>query len=115
MEKTSKPTVAGILNIITGVLGLIWAVMMFIGFFVVSGCWSIPEMGYIPPFVPGIVLAWAISHLVLSIVALVGGVFAVQRKQWGWALAGSIVAIVVFLPLGIASTVLAAQSKNEFE
>ncbi len=114
MEKTSKPTTAGILNIITGALGIIGAISAFIGFGVVSGAIGIPT-GYIPGFVPGIVLGTAIFILIIAVLALVGGVFAVQRKQWGWTLAGSIAAILVFLPLGIASTVLAAQSKNEFE
>ena len=113
MEKTNKPTTAGILNIITGALGIIGAISMFIGFGVVSGALGIPT-GYIPGFVPGIVLGTAIFSLLIAILALVGGIFAVQRKQWGWTLAGSIAAIVVFLPLGIASTVLSAQSKNEF-
>ena len=113
MEKTNKPTTVGILNIITGALGIIGAISMFIGFGVVSGALGIPT-GYIPGFVPGIVLGMAIPSLLIAILALVGGIFAVQRKQWGWTLAGSIAAIVVFLPLGIASTVLSAQSKNEF-
>ena len=100
--------------IISGVLGLIWAICLFIGFGVVSGTIGIPT-GYIPGFVSGVVLDMAIPTLIIAILALVGGIFAVQRKQWGWSLAGSIAAIIVFLPLGIASTVLAAQSKNEFE
>jgi len=115
MEKTNKPTIAGILNIIAGALGIIGAISMFIGFYIVSGCWGIPGMEAIPRFVPGIILAIAIPSLIVSILALVGGVFCVQRKQWSWALAGSIAAILAFLPLGIVSTVLAAQSKNEFE
>ena len=114
MEKSSKPTVAGILNIIAGVLGLIWAICLFIGFGVVSGAIGIPT-GYIPGFVPGIVLGMAIPTLIIAILALVGGIYAVQRKKWGWALTGSIAAILVFLPLGIVATILAAMSKNEFE
>ena len=114
MEKTSKPKVAGILNIITGALGILGAISTFIGFGVVSGALGIPT-GPIPGFVPGIVLGTAIFTLIIAVLALVGGIFAVQRKQWGWTLAGSIAAILVFLPLGIVSTVLAAQSKNEFE
>ena len=113
MEKTNKPTTAGILNIVTGALGIICAISMFIGFGVVSGCLGIPT-GYIPPFVPGIVLGTAIFTVIIAVLALVGGIFAVRRKQWGWALAGSIATILVFLPLGIASTVLVAQSKDEF-
>jgi len=114
MEKTNKPTVAGILAIISGVLGLLLAVSYFIGYGVVSGALGIPT-GYIPEFVPGIVLGMAIPTAVIAILALVGGIFAVQRKQWGWALAGSIAAILAFLPLGIPAVILAAQSKNEFE
>ena len=114
MEKTNKPTVAGILAIISGVLGLIWAISLFIGFGVVSGALDIPT-GYIPEFVPGLVLGLAIPSAIIAVLAIVGGVYALQRKMWGWALAGSILAILAFLPLGIAATVLAAQSKNEFE
>ena len=114
MEKTNKPTVAGILAIISGVLGLPWAVCLFIGYGVVTGALGIPT-GYIPGFVPAIVLGMAIPTLILAILALVGGIYAVQRKIWGLALAGSIAAILVFLPLGIPSLIFAAQSKNEFE
>lgn len=114
MEKTSKPTTAGILNIITGALGVLCAISYFIGFGVVSGALDIPT-GYIPEFVPGMVMGTAIVTLLIAVLALVGGIFGVQRKQWGWALAGSIAAIFAFLPLGIASTVLTAQSKGEFE
>lgn len=49
MEKTNKPTAAGILNIISGALGIIGAISMFIGFGVVSGALGIPT-GYIPGF-----------------------------------------------------------------
>ena len=114
MERTSKPTTAGILNIITGGLGILGAIIYFIGFGVVSGCWDIP-MGYIPDFVPAIVLGTAVITLLIAVLALVGGIFGVQRKYWGWSLAGSIAAIIAFLPLGIASTILTSQSKGEFE
>ena len=115
MERTSKPTTAGILNIITGALGVLWALGSFIGFSVISSMMGFPEMGEVPGFVPGIILAMAIPTLLIAVLALVGGIFGVQRKHWGWALAGSIAAIIAFLPLGIASTVLTAQSRGEFE
>ena len=116
MEKTNKPTVAGILEIISGALELIWAICLFIGFGVTSGACAIPGgIGYIPEFVPGIILGWAIISIIIAILALVGGIYAVLRKKWGWALAGSIAAILAFLPLGIPAVILAAQSKDEFE
>ncbi len=114
MEKTGKPTIAGILNIITGVLSLLGAAANFFGFGVVSGALDIPT-GPIPAFVPGIVLGAAVFTLIIAILALVGGIYGVQRKMWGWSLAGSIAAILAILPLGIASTILTALSKEEFE
>ena len=116
MERTNKPTTAGILNIITGALGIIWAIMMFIGYCVVSGTCAVPGgIGYIPEFVPGMILGWAVIQLILSVLVLVGGIYALRRKIWGLALAGSIVAILLFFPLGIPATVFAVQAKDEFE
>jgi len=115
MEKTGKPTIAGILNIITGALGILGAFGYLIGFGVLSSVMSFPGMGEVPGFVPGIILIMGIPSLLIAVLALVGGIFDMQRKRWGWALAGSIAAILTFLPLGIASTVLTAQSKGEFE
>ena len=115
MEKTKKPTVAGIFLIITGALGILGAIGSFIGYSVVSGGWGIPGMGAIPEFVPSIVLASGIFGLIVAVLALVGGIFAVQRKQWGWALAGSIAAIFSLIILGIPAVILVAISKNEFE
>jgi hypothetical protein len=115
MERTNKPTTAGILNIITGVLGILTAFGYILGFGILTSMMGLPEMGDVPGFVPGIILALAIPILLIAVLALVGGIFGVQRKHWGWALAGSIAAIIAFLPLGIASTVLTAQSRGEFE
>ena len=115
MEKTNKPTTTGILDIISGVLSFFLAIILFIGFAITSEVWTVPGgVGDIPDFVPGIVMGWAIISIIITAVNLVGGIYAIKRKQWGWALAGSILAIVSFLPLGIAATVLVAQSKDEF-
>jgi hypothetical protein len=115
MERTNKPTTAGILNIITGALGILVSFGYILGFGVLSSMMGSPELGDVPGFVPGIILAMGIPGLLITVLALVGGIFGVQRKHWGWALAGSIAAIIAFLPLGIASTVLTSQSRGEFE
>jgi hypothetical protein len=115
MEKTNKPITTGILNIISGVLSFFWTISLFIGWAIVSEVWMVPGgVGYIPHFVPVIVMGWAIISIIITAVVLAGGIFAINGKRWGWALAGSILAIIAFLPLGIAATVLVAQSKDEF-
>ena len=119
MKSTGKPIAAGVLNIIAGVLGIIGAIGMFIGFSFITSSWSIGgvevEFEAFPSFVENIILGLAIPSLIIAILALVGGIFAVQRKQWGLALAGSIAAILSLFPLGIASTVLTSMSQDEFE
>ncbi|MFC2069072.1 hypothetical protein ACFLTP_08740 [Chloroflexota bacterium] len=60
-------------------------------------------------------MGWAIISIIVTAGILVGGIYAIKRKQRGWALTGSILAIIAFLPLGIVATVLVTQSKNEFE
>ena len=69
------------------------------------------------PFsIPGIFLGLlAIPVLLLGILTLVSGIFAVQRRRWGWALAGSIVVLIGSGILGIISTILIALSKDEFK
>jgi len=115
MEKTSKPIVAGVLNIITGVLGLLGAYSVYIGFAITKGYLTAPGGVNVPDFVPAIVLATAIVTTVLAILPLIGGIYSLQRKTWGLTLAGSIISILVILPLGIPATILTASSKNEFE
>ena len=115
MHETNKPIIAGILNIISGALGIISGIGSFIGFYVVSGAWGIPGMEAIPAFVPGIILGTATFYIIFGVIALIGGLFSVQRKQWGWTLAGSIAAILSFLFLGVPALILVAISKNEFE
>ena len=131
METTStrtwKPTVAGILNIISGVVGLIVAVGMIMAMIMIgstSDSWGyIPEFPFytVPPFVPNILLIIAILLASVSMLALAGGIYALKRKRWGLALAGSISAIFAstpllrMLPLGILATIFIAMAKDEFE
>lgn len=115
MERTWKPTVAGILNIVCGVLALISFVGLMIAIAVTSGTLDIPGTWNIPDFVPVILWSVAIPYLIIGILALLGGVFALQRKYWGWALAGSIATTLFLFVVGIPAIVFTALSKDEFE
>lgn len=52
--------------------------------------------------------------LLLAILALVGGIFALRRKLWGLALAGSISGTMTFMPTGIAAIIFTSMSRPEF-
>jgi hypothetical protein len=114
MERTSKPIIAGILEIIAGVLGLLAALSLFIVAGMTGGLLDIP-IGPIPAFVSGIIMSSGIVTIVLAILSLIGGIFALQRKMWGLVLAGSIGALLTAFLLGIPAIILTAISKKEFK
>ncbi len=111
-KKTGLPLVAGILLIIAGILAAAnWAYVAF----VVSDAVSI---------VPGaeeIVMVCGAIGIVLSLITLIGGIMAVQRKVWALALIGSILGLFIMGPfflsslLSLVALILVARSKNEFQ
>jgi len=105
MTKTWKPTVGGILSIIAGAFAVLVGVSPIArGEFVgrIMWHWRWEALGALA--------------LVLGIVAIIGGVFAIRRQVWGLALAGAICAL--FPPhvsvLGILAIIFIALSKAEF-
>ena len=121
VEKTWKPTAAGILNIISGasnafgVIGLIIAITAVnTGQFLMD---MVPpeELPFVAPLAGTILIILLLLAIIGTVLPLVGGVLALQRSKWGWALAGSIVAIIGAFPLGVAATIFVAMAKEEFE
>ena len=54
--------------------------------------------------------------IVIGVVAIVGGVYALRRRIWGLALAGSICALMgPWAILGILAIIFVALGKSEFE
>jgi hypothetical protein len=137
MERTWKPTTAGILTIIAGVIGMgrggfLLALAGIIGKLsaYVTGIsdlirdWAgvlIPGTIDVPSIVTRIIgisstvliVIGAIS-LTFGIIALVGGIQAIRRRTWGLALAGSILAIPSAMLLGILSIIFVSLGKKEF-
>ena len=119
-NKTGMPIAAGILDIISGVISLICFVGLLIGSVAVG--WEAThfygwyyEWYYDIGIALGVLIILTVLSLAVGILALLGGIYAVQRKKWGLALAGSIFAIFPSFILGLAAIILTALSKNEFE
>ncbi len=114
MERTWKPTAAGVLTIIVGILGLLIALALVIGLGIAG---TLVDM--IPGF-PGasFIALLAIPGIILSIIAIVGGIYALRRSVWGLALAGAICAFFVLPLLGwilaILAIIFVALGKREF-
>ena len=102
---SAKPVVAGVINIVIGSGALL--AFSIIAIVLVAGSLVVPFVGLLIPLI-------GVPFVGLAVVALVGGIFAVQRRMWGWALAGSIATTLMSNLLGVISIVLVALSKGEF-
>ncbi len=116
MEKTWKPVAGGICSMVGGAFalisgGLMGALGMWMGN---TGVWG----GYhVVPRMSNLFGFFGLPAILLGIVALIGGIYALKRQQWGVALAGSICAVLTpmsFL-LGAVAVVFIALSRGEFE
>ena len=111
MSKTRRPVIAGIFILICAALGLLGAFAYGVGL-------GEPGSGFgrgdMPPFVPSIIFGVPIMSVITSALAIAGGISALVRKKWAWALAGSIAAALSFVLLGIPAIVLVSLSRGEF-
>ena len=117
MANSSSPIVAGVLSLVSGVIGIFMSVALILFSVFWANIESFPMD--IPRDFPFLLLqvacmVWGIVQLVLAIVAVIGGIYALQRKLWGLALAGAIVSMLVFFPTGIAAVIFVSLSREEF-
>jgi len=106
-HRTSKPIVAGGLNIAAGAVRLLALGTLILGILEFSVGFGMPQGATL-------VRLWAIL-LALSLpglLAIAGGISSLKRRRWLLALIGSIG--VIPAGLGIASVILMVRSKNEF-
>jgi len=123
VQKTWKPIVAGILDIVGGASGLIGSIvailgiMFFIPFSTSVGPGPIPDMPnwMIPNVLSSILIIGLVFIVVVGVLSIIGGIYAIQRKKWGLALTGSIAAIFGSFVMGILATIFTAMAKDEFE
>jgi hypothetical protein len=104
------PVTAGILDLVVGIPGLIIGIV-----------WAIVG-GFLTLFIAGLGALIGAPMVVLSIIATVGGVFAIRKRAWGFALAAAICGFIVGLPLvapaillGIPAIVFTALGKGQFK
>ena len=103
MKNTWKPIAGGILAIIGGAINLLAGLGLTLFAFA--------------PFQTGLLAVGVLGTLFLGtvIVALIGGISALQRKRWGLSLAGAICAVSPpSTLLGILSVVFIAMARDEF-
>jgi hypothetical protein len=117
-------TVGGILSIVSGAFGILSGLAVIFFTFVFS--WLVSN-GDVYTFSSGelstkelvdfIGIIYGVMGgflLLVGILALIGGIFAVRRKVWGLALAGAIASVMTFFPVGIVAIIFTSMAKPEF-
>jgi hypothetical protein len=79
-KRTRKPTAAGILCIVTGAIGMIPVIWVALLFALAGEGWA---------------RAFGALLIVVGVIPIVGGIYALRRKVWRLALAGAIFALIV--------------------
>jgi hypothetical protein len=52
--------------------------------------------------------------VLVSVLAIIGGVYGIKKKNWGLALAGAIAGVLAFFPCGVIAIIFTALGKPEF-
>lgn len=117
-SNSSYPVVSGVLSIVSGVFGVFSGAAMIILSLIFWGAVSVSTYTYDEfPFVifQTVYLVIGIVFLLLAALAIVGGVYSLQRKYWGLSLAGAIASIFTFFPTGVAAVIFAGLAKQDFK
>ena len=113
MERTWKPTTAGILSIISGCIGIGIGIYVAVLGEVIGGMAGLAGMGGLTGLI-GIIGMLGGAAIGLGVVTLIGGIFTLRRKVWGFALASAILAIFCGGVLGILATIFVSMGRKEF-
>jgi len=118
MKLTWKPIMAGILDIVSGAIGMVGGVYFVV---LTSVFRTMHEFMNIDPLIIDqteqiISRLFAVPFVLvfIGIIAIIGGVYALQRRIWGLALAGSICSCVVFPFFGLPSIIITGLAQEEF-
>lgn len=101
-KETAYPIVAGIFEILSGIIGLGLG-----GLFIVGGSFVFFFGGFLA-------IACGAILLVFGLIALLGGIFCIQRKNYALALVGAIFSLFITLIFGILALIFVILAKDEF-
>lgn len=125
-NKSSKPSIAGILLIVAGMLALVtWIGIITIDDSMIESIIDISNLQQIDPTitpekVKDLLVVCGTIGCILSIFPILAGILALKRKLWGIALAGSIIGLftmgILFTSsiLSLIALILIIMSKKEF-
>lgn len=110
---------SGILDIVSGAIGMVGGVY----FVILSQIFrSLQEIWKLDPLVIqqteeiiNRIIAVPFIMVFIGIICIIGGVYALQRRIWVFALAGGIASCIVFPVFGIPAVIITALAREEFK
>jgi len=118
MKEPWKALAGGALSIIAGALSVAAGLLLLVLGGTLSGVLAtlgVPDLLYLVPF--PVFAGFTVPLFILGLVAIVGGAYAVRRRNWPLALAGAMCAL--FSPhvgiFGMLAIVFIVMGKNEFD
>ncbi len=108
---TWMPLTAGILAIIAGAMGVTFGIVVATLGILAGGLVAVIGL----PVIGWIGAGFAAIPLFVGIMAIIGGVYALKRRIWGLALAGTICSLLCVWFLGIPAIIFVILGKGEFE
>jgi len=108
-KETVMPLIGGILIIIGGLVEVASGGWLIVGG---SAAGSVPVIG---SDVEDILTICGAIWLILGLVAILGGVFAIQRKNFGLAVLGGVLGLPGYFLPALIGLILVAISKDEFK
>ncbi len=117
---SSMPTIAGLLLILAGILGL----FSWVSSLLIDPTQLVPqvtEMPITPEQLRSFLQICSVIGCILSVFTLLGGILAFKKKKWELALIGSLMGLITIGPFLLASVlslvglILVGMSKKEFQ
>lgn len=115
--ESNKGTVAGILDITAGIFGFVGGIPLLVlafGGATVLGMVPEPEANAFAFLPLMLFLPLAAMGFIAGLIAIFGGVAALNRRRWGLSIAGSIAAVFSFFPIGIFAVIFTILAEPEF-
>lgn len=114
MKKDWMPVVAGVLEIVAGVCAFIGTAAVIFAVALINYLPEVQEEDVPVELLTGFLVCIGIGLAILGLVGVIGGIFAVRRRGFGWAMAGSIAALFTATPLGVIALILVLVAEREF-
>jgi hypothetical protein len=119
MEDNAK--VGGILSIVSGSFGVLGSGLIILWIWMFNWMLTVPQEPMAPEFPHEFFQFFAIIYgamglilVLIGALGIVGGAFALKKRNWPLALAGAIAGTITFFPCGIPAIIFVSLGKGEF-